>query len=276
MVGDVRASGAGGTLVRDVNADESFAKYAERGAYHWREIGRGLLAHNAFTAERYRTVGDRGGLRDGQRVLDYGCGDGAMLGVLGRRLAGRSIELHGFDPNTFAVELAQKFLPEYGVPATIHASTSGLPAAFFDCVLCSEVIEHASAPGDLLNEIARILKPTGRLVVTTPIRLTETPDDPNHVYEWFPDEFATLFDPGTWRVTAHEQIVPAAAVEAYFWRPPMFARVPVFRLLCNLLSIYAGVNALSWLRLRPRLFMMQIVVAEKIELATIEMDHRTS
>jgi hypothetical protein len=44
----------------------------------------------------------------------------------------------------------------------------------------------------------------------------------------------------------------------------VFARVPVFRLLCNLLSIYAKVNAISWLRMRPRLFMMQIVVADKI------------
>ncbi len=100
--------------------------------------------------------------------------------------------------------------------------------------------------------------------MTTPIRMTEEPQDPNHVREWFPNEFAAIFDPRVWRILAHEQIVPAAAVEVYFWRPLVFARVPVFRLLCNLLSIYAGVNALSWLRMRPRLFMMQMVIAEKI------------
>ena len=72
-----------------------------------------------------------------------------------------------------------------------------------------------------------------------------------------------MFEHGAWRVIAHEQIVPASAVEVYFWRPPMLARVPVFRLLSNLLSIYAGVNAMSWLRMRPRLFMMQIVIVEK-------------
>ena len=73
-----------------------------------------------------------------------------------------------------------------------------------------------------------------------------------------------IFDRGVWRVVSHEQVVPAAAVEVYFWRPLVFARVPVFRLLCNLLSIYAGVNAMSWLRMRPRLFMMQIVIVEKV------------
>jgi 2-polyprenyl-3-methyl-5-hydroxy-6-metoxy-1,4-benzoquinol methylase len=263
VVGDVRASEL--TIMSTGEfADAKFGKYAESGAYHWREIGAGLIAHNAFTAERYRRVVDSGSLREGDRVLDYGCGDGALLSVLHRRSRGRSYELHGFDPNALAVELAGAALASHGVKATIHSSLKSLPDAYFDRVLCTEVIEHASAPGDLLLEVARVLKPGGRLVVTTPIRLTERPEDVNHVREWFPDEFIRIFQNGAWRVIAHEQVVPAAAVEAYFWRPPVFARVPVFRLLCNLLSIYAGVNAMSWLRVRQRLFMMQFVIVEKV------------
>jgi SAM-dependent methyltransferase len=245
------------------NADASFAKYADRGAYHWREIGRGLLSHNAFTAERYRTVAERAGVLAGQRVLDYGCGDGALLGILARRAKGAAVDLHGYDPNALGIELARSALELHGVRATLHTSTGSIPDGFFDCVVCTEVIEHASAPGALLDQIARMLKPGGRLVITTPIRLTESPGDPNHVQEWFPGEFVRLFNPASWRVLAHDEVVPLAAPEVYFWRPPIFARVPVFRLLCNLLSIYAGVNAMSWLRVRPRLFMMQIVVAEK-------------
>jgi len=249
-------------MTRTPNADGSFAKYAEHGAYHWREIGRGLLSHNAFTAERYRTVADRAGAAAGERVLDYGCGDGALLSVLARR-AGAAVELHGFDLNALGLEFARSALQSHGVRATLHASTDGIADEFFDCVVCTEVIEHASAPSALLDDIGRLLKPGGRLVITTPIRLTETPGDPNHVQEWFPGEFARLFNPASWRVRAHDEVVPLAAPEVYFWRPPIFARVPVFRLLCNLLSIYADVNAMTWLRLRPRLYMMQIVVAEK-------------
>ena len=247
--------------------DAKFGKYAESGAYHWREVGSGWIAHNAFTAERYRRVIERASLADGDRVLDYGCGDGALLGALQRRSRGQSYELHGFDPNPLAVELAGAALAAHGVRAAIHSALEELPSAYFDCVICTEVIEHASAPGELLPAIARVLKQGGRLVVTTPIRLSEVPEDVNHVREWFPEEFRRLFDDGMWRVMTHEQVVPAAAPEVYFWRLPMAARVPVFRLLCNLLSIYADVNAMSWLRMRPRRFMMQVVVAERAERA---------
>jgi 2-polyprenyl-3-methyl-5-hydroxy-6-metoxy-1,4-benzoquinol methylase len=240
-----------------------FRKYAESGAYHWREVGSGLIAHNAFTAERYRRVIDCAALREGDRVLDYGCGDGALLGMLHRRVGSGGYDLHGFDPNTLGAELAVAALAANGVKATIHGSLAAIPDAHFDRVVCTEVIEHVSEPEALLREIARVLKPGGRAVVTTPIRLTEAPEEPSHVREWFAGEFLHIFDRGLWRLIAHEQVVPAAAIEAYFWRPPLFARVPVFRLLCNLLSIYAGVNAMSWLRMRPRLFTMQVVVAEK-------------
>jgi len=262
VVGHVRAGELTAVATTEF-ADAKFRKYADSGAYHWKEIGSGLIAHNAFTAERYRRVIEGAALRDGDRVLDYGCGDGALIGVLHQQLRGRRCELHGFDPNALAVELAGAALASHGVDASIHASLESMPDAYFDRVLCTEVIEHASRPEDLLREIGRLLKPGGRLVMTTPIRLTERPEDPNHVREWFPDEFVQIFDPGAWQVIKHEQIVPASAVEVYFWRPPVFARIPVFRLLSNLLSIYAGVNAMSWLRMRQRLFMMQIVIVEK-------------
>lgn len=42
------------------------------------------------------------------------------------------------------------------------------PDASFDAVMCIEVLEHVPAPVDALRELARLLKPSGVLVVTAP------------------------------------------------------------------------------------------------------------
>jgi SAM-dependent methyltransferase len=43
-----------------------------------------------------------------------------------------------------------------------------LPSASFDCVILSEVIEHLEAPRVSICEATRVLRPGGRLLVTTP------------------------------------------------------------------------------------------------------------
>jgi SAM-dependent methyltransferase len=246
--------------------DIRFEQYANRGAYHWQEIGRHWIYHNAYTAERYRRVLDAAAPLGGLRVLDYGCGDGALLSWISRAV-GEAGEAVGFDPSADARRLAREMLQLRRLKAEVCGSSVELADSSFDCVLCSEVIEHVADVDGLLAEIHRLLKPGGRAIITTPIRLTERPEEPTHLREWFPSEFAALLASGPLRVLRHEQVIPAATPEVFFWRPRFFLRVPVFRILCNLLSIYGEVNALSWLGMRPRLFMTQLVVVERSDKA---------
>lgn len=238
--------------------DAAFSRYAERGAYHWTEIGGHWLRHNAFTAERYRRVLERAAATAPRRLLDVGCGDGAFLWVAHRTIS--DVTLEGLDPNPDARRLAHAMLSRRGLSIPVHAAWESLPSRTFDAVTCSEVIEHVSDPDALLHQIRRVLAPGGIAVLTTPIRLTEEPVDPNHRMEWFPGEFRRVCERSGLELVDHAQYIPAASVEAYFWRPPFLARVPVLRLLCNWLSIYLDVNALSWLRMRPNLHMLQLVV----------------
>jgi SAM-dependent methyltransferase len=241
--------------------DVGFAKYDACGAYHWREVSGHWIHHHAFTAERYRRVIAAMGPVEGRAVLDYGCGDGALLAEIVRRVHPR--ETHGFEPNAAGAGLARAMLQKHAIPATIHQNVHDLPADHFDAIVCADVIEHVTDPHGLMVHIARALRPGGRVVITTPARLAERPEDPGHVHEWFPDEFRDWLRAGPLRLISHELHIPAAATEVYFWRPRFLLRAPVFRLLCNLLSIYGDINALSWLRVRPKFFMLQVAVLEK-------------
>lgn len=246
-----------GTSIARPPHDAAFDKYARRGAYHWAAVSRSLRRHHAFTAERYRRALDCAGDLRGKQVLDYGCGDGALLSWIARRA--RPAELYGFDPAPGAIEMAQQALREHGINASLHSTTADLPGGSFDAIICADVIEHVADVDDLLDEFSRLLRRGGRAIVTTPVRLTERPLDPNHVREWFPGEFVDLFDASALSVVRSEQFIPSAASELYAWRP---LGVPVFKLLGNFVSTYLDRNALSWFGFRGRLYTCQAVVAE--------------
>jgi ubiquinone/menaquinone biosynthesis C-methylase UbiE len=67
----------------------------------------------------------------------------------------------------------------------------------FDTVVCIEAIEHVASPDGLLREIARVLRPDGLLIISTPNKwmtspLRAHPKNPYHVREWYPRSFIAL------------------------------------------------------------------------------------
>jgi len=62
----------------------------------------------------------------------------------------------------------------------------------FDTVVCFQVIEHIKDDSVMLNEIYRILKPGGKMLLTTPNKLMSLTRNPYHIREYTPHTMQQL------------------------------------------------------------------------------------
>ena len=98
------------------------------------------------------------------KVLEIGCSPTSAIHYLEADFR------VGLDP--LAVTFAQDYPPMNHVAAI--GESLPFPDAVFDTVLCLNVLDHAMNPGRILSEIARVSKPTSRiLVVVNVFRLTK-------------------------------------------------------------------------------------------------------
>ncbi|MFK0111937.1 class I SAM-dependent methyltransferase [Streptomyces sp. NPDC091217] len=98
-------------------------------------------------------------------VLDIGCGDGSAGAAAARELSGHRVI--GVDWSHDALRRAAFRLPRV---LRGELSGTGLPFATgsADAVLFSEVIEHLVDPDSALDELRRVLRPGGHLMLSTP------------------------------------------------------------------------------------------------------------
>lgn len=96
-------------------------------------------------------------------ILDVGCGTGLNAGKLARQ--GHSVV--GIDLSPVAIESFRAKGFE-GMVCDIEAGPLPLPAASFDLVYASEVIEHCADTAAFLQTLRRPLKPGGTLLLSTP------------------------------------------------------------------------------------------------------------
>jgi SAM-dependent methyltransferase len=135
----------------------------------------------------------------GAVVLDAGCGEGygAVL------LADSAHRVLGFDYDaTTAAHVAAR----YPAVDAVRGDLQRLPFAdgSVDVVVCLQVIEHLWDQPGFVSECARVLRPAGTFVVSTPNRLTFSPSgsvlNPFHTRELSGAELTELLSP-TFAVT---------------------------------------------------------------------------
>jgi ubiquinone/menaquinone biosynthesis C-methylase UbiE len=123
--------------------------------------------NEAFNAWMSEHILERLDLRADDRVIDLGCG----TGIFSRAIAARVREVICADPS--AEMLAQ--LPEtHGALAPVQASAEdvasgrvGLPYDHVDGILIKEALHHVNDRETVINGLARLLAPGGRMLVVT-------------------------------------------------------------------------------------------------------------
>jgi 2-polyprenyl-3-methyl-5-hydroxy-6-metoxy-1,4-benzoquinol methylase len=152
------------------------------------ESFRGELVEAEHVA-RYRWAA---GAAAGREVLDAGCGEGygaRLLMQLGgaRRCVGVDV-----DERTVAAA-RDRYADVEGLEFEAGDVTS-LPFAddSFDVVTCFETIEHVAAQRDAVRELARVLRPGGALLISSPNRGVYPPGNPFHERELEAAEFEQL------------------------------------------------------------------------------------
>jgi len=98
-------------------------------------------------------------------VVDIGCGDGTAAATAAPLLAGHRII--GVDWSQDALRRARTRIP-YAIRGELTDGGLPLRSGAADAVLFSEVVEHLVDPDSALDEIRRVLRPGGRLMLSTP------------------------------------------------------------------------------------------------------------
>lgn len=128
-------------------------------------------ALHALNPARLGYVAERAALR-GASVLDVGCGGG----LLSETLAGEGANVTAIDLAPELIKIAKLHRLESRVEVDYRLSSVEALAAeqpgHYDAITCMEMLEHVPDPGSVLTACAVLLKPGGRLFVST---LNRTP-----------------------------------------------------------------------------------------------------
>jgi ubiquinone/menaquinone biosynthesis C-methylase UbiE len=103
-------------------------------------------------------------LKPRTRILDVGCGTGALLSELARREP--SAELVGIDPAPQMLAIARGRVPP--AVSLLEGWAEKLPCQdeSFDLVVSCNMLHYVREPAAALREMARVLRPGGHLAIT--------------------------------------------------------------------------------------------------------------
>ena len=105
------------------------------------------------------------GIKPGFHVLDYGCGPGSYIIPLAE-LVGKSGKIYALDIHPLAIQMVQSIASKKqltNIETICSDCKTGLPDNSLDVVLLYDTLHDLSRPNEVLEELHRVLKPSGIL-----------------------------------------------------------------------------------------------------------------
>lgn len=123
----------------------------------------------------------------GVKVLEIGCSIGGMSSLL----ADRGFEVWASDVSELAVKKASSL--DSRVKFSVIDVQKEIPLRQkFDFVIATEVVEHLEFPKEALKNIYSVLKPGGKVIISSPYPYMWNMKDPTHINVKFPHEWMNL------------------------------------------------------------------------------------
>ncbi|MDP3988039.1 MAG: class I SAM-dependent methyltransferase [Candidatus Levybacteria bacterium] len=102
----------------------------------------------------------------GVRVLDFGCGKGAVLAEILK--INPNLKITGADTSEEALKTIKKRFKKYKFYKVQDGEKLPFERNTFDFILALDVLEHIYDTQNAFSELSRILKPDGKILITVP------------------------------------------------------------------------------------------------------------
>ena len=154
-------------MLYDANVDPAEIEKFQSIASRWWDPQSEFKPLHEINPLRIDYIERQAGSLDGKRVVDIGCGGG----ILSEAMAQKGAQVTGIDLAEQSLKVARMHLHESQLEVDYQlVSAEDFAAqhpAGFDVVTCLEMLEHVPDPGAIIDAAAALLKPGGRLFLST-------------------------------------------------------------------------------------------------------------
>ena len=155
------------------------------------------FVHRSRLKKIMKIVKDKNG-----KLLDAGCGEGHLLSEISK--TNKKLRLYGVDVTSIAVKKAKKRISNAIIRlGNLSELGSLFEESYFDIVICSEVLEHISQYKGVIQNLERVSKKDGLIIISFPNENVVTlgrwllgvnpAKAPDHVNSFTPEELIKEF-----------------------------------------------------------------------------------